>query len=160
MSRGKHYTPEELMLFHALKRFKEANNTSAATVNQILISLTSRPASGVTNMLSRISPPKEGWLVVDLILDDPEPELPPAPKTLADYLGHEVLVKCYSITAYGAFCHIIGTDVQALLHVSKVSEEYVSDISDYVKIGQEFPALVIKSQVPGKYALDIRNITI
>lgn len=160
MSRGKYYSAEEMMLLYALKRFRDANNTNPTLVNQILVNLTGRPSSGITNMLSRITPPKEGWLVVDLILNEPEPQPNPEPKELADYLGRIVRVKCYTLTAYGAFCQILGTEHQALLHVSKISDDFVADVSEFIKIGQEFDALVIEGAVPGKYSLDIRNMTI
>jgi exosome complex RNA-binding protein Csl4 len=162
MSRGKYYNAEEMMLIYALKRFKDANGTNPTLVTQIITNLTGRPTTGVNTMLSRITPPKEGWLVVDLILNDPTPkETEPAPKKeLADYLGQIVRVKCYTITAYGAFCQILGTEHQALLHVSKISDDFIADVSEFIKIGQEFDALVIEGAVPGKFSLDIRNMAI
>jgi predicted RNA-binding protein with RPS1 domain len=57
-------------------------------------------------------------------------------------IGGEVTAKVKSITSYGAFLDI-GAKSDALLHVSRVSDEFVANVGDVLKQGQEVTVRVI-----------------
>jgi predicted RNA-binding protein with RPS1 domain len=57
-------------------------------------------------------------------------------------IGSEVTAKVKSITSYGAFLDI-GAKSDALLHVSRVSDEFVANVGDVLKQGEEVTVRII-----------------
>jgi len=65
-------------------------------------------------------------------------------KDLSEYTeGSTVKGTVKSIASYGAFVDI-GASTDGLLHVSQLSAEFVSDVSDIVKEGQEIEVRIVK----------------
>jgi len=62
---------------------------------------------------------------------------------LADLeIGAEVSAKVKTVTAYGAFLDI-GAKSDALIHVSRLSDDFVSNVEDVVKQGDEITVRII-----------------
>ncbi|MBN1688080.1 MAG: polyribonucleotide nucleotidyltransferase [Candidatus Omnitrophica bacterium] len=60
------------------------------------------------------------------------------------------------LVAFGAFCEIMpGTD--GLCHVSEVSDGYVKNVADYLKIGDVVPVKVMEIDERGKVNLSIKQ---
>lgn len=57
-------------------------------------------------------------------------------------IGTEVTAKVKTITAYGAFLDI-GAKSDALVHVSRLSDDFVSNVEDVVKQGEEITVRII-----------------
>jgi predicted RNA-binding protein with RPS1 domain len=57
-------------------------------------------------------------------------------------VGAEVTAKVKTITAYGAFLDI-GAKSDALIHVSRLSDDFVANVEDVVKQGQEISVRII-----------------
>lgn len=60
--------------------------------------------------------------------------------------GQKVNAKVTSIVNYGAFCEITeGTDVfKGLIHISEISDFYVSDIREFFEIGDSIDVEVLE----------------
>jgi len=72
----------------------------------------------------------------------------PKRKSLSSVMeGEELEGKVARITSYGAFIDV-GCNVDALVHISRISQEKVKDINDFLKIGQEVEVRIIS--VDGK----------
>merc|ERR1712224_685025 len=68
----------------------------------------------------------------------------PAGKDLSEFTeGSTVKGTVKSIASYGAFVDI-GASTDGLLHVSQLSAEFVNDVSDIVKEGQEIEVRIVK----------------
>jgi len=68
----------------------------------------------------------------------------PAGKDLSEFTeGSTVKGTVKSLATYGAFIDI-GASTDGLLHVSQLSAEFVSDVSDVVKEGQEVEVRIVK----------------
>jgi polyribonucleotide nucleotidyltransferase len=64
--------------------------------------------------------------------------------------------KVRKLTSFGAFCEIFpGTD--GLCHISEVSEGFVKDVTDYLKVGDIVPVKVINIDEFGKISLSIKQ---
>jgi len=57
-------------------------------------------------------------------------------------VGTEISAKVKTITAYGAFLDI-GAKSDALIHVSRLSDDFVANVEDVVKQGQEISVRII-----------------
>jgi transcriptional accessory protein Tex/SPT6 len=82
-----------------------------------------RAASATASNLSRLNPLLRG-------IDDLRP-------------GMEVAGTISSISSFGAFVSI-GLDVEGLIHVSELAEQFVSDPSQVVTLGQPLTARVLE----------------
>ena len=70
-------------------------------------------------------------------------------------VGKEYAGKVVSLRDFGAFVEILpGQD--GLLHVSEISDEYVSDVADVLKIGDEIKVKVVEVDDSGKVRLSMR----
>ena len=70
-------------------------------------------------------------------------------------VGKEYAGKVVSLRDFGAFVEILpGQD--GLLHVSEISDEYVSDVADVLKIGDEVKVKVVEVDDSGKVRLSMR----
>lgn len=64
-------------------------------------------------------------------------------------VGQEMLGKVKSITSYGAFIDI-GCTSDALVHISRISVDMVSDINDHLTVGEVAKVRIIKVDVEKK----------
>ncbi len=70
-------------------------------------------------------------------------------------VGKEYAGKVVSLRDFGAFVEILpGQD--GLLHVSEISDEYVSDVADVLKVGDEIKVKVVEIDNSGKVRLSMR----
>ncbi len=70
-------------------------------------------------------------------------------------VGKEYAGKVVSLRDFGAFVEILpGQD--GLLHVSEISDEYVSDVADVLKVGDEIKVKVVEVDDSGKVRLSMR----
>ena len=70
-------------------------------------------------------------------------------------VGSKVSGKVTGITNFGAFVDL-GEGKTGLVHISEVSNEYVKDIHDVLKVGDEVTVKVMSNQ-DGKIGLSIRR---
>jgi predicted RNA-binding protein with RPS1 domain len=68
---------------------------------------------------------------------------PPRGKPLSEFeVGSTVKATVKSVTSYGAFCDF-GAASDGLLHISRMSKDFVSDVSDVLKMGQEVEVRIV-----------------
>lgn len=79
-------------------------------------------------------------------------------KPLSDFqVGSTVPGKVVSIMPYGAFVDI-GTTTDGLVHVSQLADEFVSDISTIVKVGDEVQVRIVSIETEiNKISLSMRS---
>ena len=70
--------------------------------------------------------------------------------------GKIVTGKVSGITKFGAFVELEG-GVTGLVHISEISLDYVNDINDHLKIGDEVEVKVLPSEKKGKIGLSIKQ---
>lgn len=77
---------------------------------------------------------------------------------LADLeIGSSVEAKVKTITSYGAFLDI-GAQTDALLHVSRLSDEFVSNVEDVVKAGDKVTVRIVSvDKDKGQIAVTMRS---
>lgn len=64
--------------------------------------------------------------------------------------------KVQKLVSFGAFCEILpGKD--GLCHVSEVSEGFVKDVTDYLRVGDTVPVKVVSVDPMGKVSLSIKQ---
>ena len=74
-------------------------------------------------------------------------------------VGQVVKGKVTGIQSFGAFVQIDGENTQGLVHISEVSNTFVKDINDYLKVGQEVEVKVIKiDEANKKISLSVRAL--
>lgn len=80
-------------------------------------------------------------------------------RTIADlHLGMELTGKVNNITAFGVFVDI-GLKENGLIHISQLSEDYISSAADVVHIGQHVKVRVLDVDAPrGRIALTMKGI--
>ena len=67
--------------------------------------------------------------------------------------------KVTGIQSFGAFVALDGENTQGLIHISEVSNTYVKDINEFLKVGQEVEVKVIKiDEEKNKISLSIRAL--
>lgn len=71
-------------------------------------------------------------------------------------VGSIVSGKVSGITGFGAFIDLPG-NITGLAHISEVAREYVKDINEYLKEGQEVKVKVISIDQGGKISLSIKR---
>lgn len=64
-------------------------------------------------------------------------------KSVNFYVGQEIEVKPTGFKDYGVFCDC-GEDFTGLLHISRITPNFVKNVSDYFTIGKPFKAKVIE----------------
>ena len=87
-----------------------------------------------------------------LVFQKPERKL----QSMQIEVGSIVKGKVTGIAAFGAFVEI-ERGVTGLVHISEVSTEYVDDVKNYLKVGQEVTVKVISVEENGKMSLSIRR---
>ena len=103
---------------------------------------------GIENSLGRTRCRREGTRIFD-----------PDVAAIADlHIGLEIVGKVNNITAFGAFVDI-GLKINGLVHISQLSEDFVSDPSSLVKVGQRVRVKVIDVDAQrGRVALSMRGV--
>lgn len=72
-------------------------------------------------------------------------------------IGSTVTGKVKAVMAYGAFIDI-GAATDALLHVSRLSDEFVSDVASIVKVGQEVSVRIVSADAEkGQVGVSMRS---
>lgn len=71
-------------------------------------------------------------------------------------VGSKVTGKVSGITHFGAFVDL-GDNKTGLVHISEVSDRYVKDINEELKVGQEILVKVLTIGTDGKIGLSIRK---
>ena len=71
-------------------------------------------------------------------------------------VGTIVAGKVSGITGFGAFVNV-GMGKTGLVHISEVAREYVKDIHEYLKEGQEVKVMVVSLEPGGKISLSIKR---
>ncbi len=72
-------------------------------------------------------------------------------------VGSEVEGKITGITKYGAFVDL-GQNCVGLIHISQVSDTYVTDINQHLKVGDVVKVKVLGLVKEGKYDLSIKMV--
>jgi len=70
-------------------------------------------------------------------------------------VGSKLEGKVTGITKFGAFVELPG-GVTGLVHISEIAEEYVTDIHQYLKVGDQVTVKVVNIK-DGKIALSIKK---
>lgn len=71
--------------------------------------------------------------------------------------GAIVIGKVTGLTDFGAFVELEGGKT-GLIHISEVSSDYITDIKEHLKVGQEVQTKVISVSEDGKISLSIRKL--
>lgn len=71
-------------------------------------------------------------------------------------VGSKLQGKVTGITNFGAFVELPGGST-GLVHISEVADNYVKDIHDHLKVGDEVEVKVINVEENGKIGLSIRK---
>ncbi|MCI2430087.1 S1 RNA-binding domain-containing protein [Candidatus Acetothermia bacterium] len=69
-----------------------------------------------------------------------------------------VLGEITALKSYGAFVRLV-TGEQGMIHISEVSNEFVREISQHLKIGQQVIVKVIGRNEEGKYNLSLKRVS-
>jgi S1 RNA binding domain protein len=72
-------------------------------------------------------------------------------------VGDTLKGKVVGITKFGAFVDLENGE-KGLIHISKISRNYVKNISDYLHVGQEVEVKVIGKGKDGKLDLSMKDI--
>ncbi|KAF0134580.1 MAG: S1 RNA binding domain protein [Candidatus Saganbacteria bacterium] len=71
-------------------------------------------------------------------------------------IGQDVDGKVTGITKYGAFIDL-GEGKTGLVHISQISDSYVTDINQFIKVSDVVKVRVMSLVKPGKYDLSIKQ---
>lgn len=71
-------------------------------------------------------------------------------------VGSKLQGKVTGITHFGAFIELPGGNT-GLVHISEVADNYVKDINEFLKVGDEVEVKVIVVEKDGKIGLSIRK---
>ncbi|MDV2686766.1 S1 domain-containing RNA-binding protein [Alkalihalophilus sp. As8PL] len=71
-------------------------------------------------------------------------------------VGSKLQGKVTGITNFGAFVELPGGST-GLVHISEVADNYVKDINEFLKVGEEVTVKVVNVEKDGKIGLSIRK---
>lgn len=71
-------------------------------------------------------------------------------------VGSKLQGKVTGITHFGAFVELPG-GTTGLVHISEVADNYVKDINEFLKVGDEVQVKVVNVEKDGKIGLSIRK---
>ncbi len=71
-------------------------------------------------------------------------------------VGARVSGKIVKIMPFGAFIQF-GEKLTGLVHISEIARDYVENINDHVKVGDEVEAIVVKIDENNKISLSIKK---
>lgn len=72
-------------------------------------------------------------------------------------VGSKLKGKVTGITNFGAFVELPQGST-GLVHISEVADNYVKDINDHLKVGEEIEVRVINVEKDGKIGLSIKKV--
>lgn len=72
-------------------------------------------------------------------------------------VGDTLKGRVVGIAKFGAFVELENGE-KGLVHISKISKDYVKKISDYLKVGQEVEVKVIGKSKDGKLDLSMKDV--
>lgn len=75
---------------------------------------------------------------------------------MAIEVGNKLQGKVTGITNFGAFVEL-SEGKTGLVHISEVSDSYVKDINDHLKVGDEVEVKVLQVEADGKIGLSIKK---
>lgn len=75
---------------------------------------------------------------------------------MATEVGARVTGKIVKIMPFGAFVQF-GDKLTGLVHISEIARDYVENINDHVKVGDEIEAIVVKIDENNKISLSIKK---
>jgi len=70
-------------------------------------------------------------------------------------VGDVVEAEVFKITGFGAFVKFAQN--KGLIHISQVSDNYVKDINEYLKVGDKIKARIINVSGDGKIDLSLKS---
>jgi len=71
-------------------------------------------------------------------------------------VGSKLQGKVTGITKFGAFVELPGGST-GLVHISEVADNYVKDINDHLKVGEQVEVKVLNVEKDGKIGLSIKK---
>ena len=71
-------------------------------------------------------------------------------------IGNIVEGKVTGITNFGAFVKL-PQNKEGLVHISEIAHEFVSNINNFLKIGETIKVKILSESKPGKYDLSIKQ---
>jgi len=74
-----------------------------------------------------------------------------------DIIGHIVEGEIVNITNFGAFVSIEGKE-EGLVHISEIANEFITDINDFVKVGQKIKVKILARNKRNKLELSIKQV--
>ena len=75
---------------------------------------------------------------------------------MAIEVGSKLQGKVTGITNFGAFVELPGGQT-GLVHISEVSDSYVKDVHEHLKVGDEVEVKVLQIEPDGKIGLSIKR---
>jgi S1 RNA binding domain protein len=73
-------------------------------------------------------------------------------------VGDAVYGEIVSIKPYGAFVELAGGEI-GMVHISEIAEEYVSNIHDYLVVGEKVTVKIIGKTSQDKLNLSIKRVS-
>jgi len=73
-------------------------------------------------------------------------------------VGKTYQARVKRITNFGAFCEIIPTNKEGLVHISELEDRYVKSVEEVVKLGDEFKVQVIEIDEQGRINLSRKRV--
>ena len=74
------------------------------------------------------------------------------------HVGQILTGKVTGIQSYGAFVEM-KSHTQGLIHISEISDRYVRDIRDFVKLGEEIQVKILSiDEETGKLSLSLKDV--
>ncbi len=68
-------------------------------------------------------------------------------------IGNVYRAKVRRVATFGAFCELLGTDKEGLVHISDLENVFTKRIDDAFKVGDEFAVKVIDIDEKGRIGL-------
>jgi S1 RNA binding domain protein len=84
------------------------------------------------------------------------PEAPQQPQVPEYTPGEIVIGKVTGITSFGAFVKL-PAGVEGLVHISEIANTYVTDIGNFIKLGDDVKVKVLGKNQKGKFDLSIKQ---
>ncbi len=75
---------------------------------------------------------------------------------MATEAGARVKGKVVKVMPFGAFVQF-GEGLTGLVHISEIARDYVENINDHIKVGDEVEAIVVKIDENNKISLSIKK---
>ena len=160
MDSRKKMSSEEKVLVAAAARYAKVEGVPLTKMSWVLSSIMPIPENSMLHRLREASQNVEVDQSLESLrkqlIDEGESDVI-ATEDLEKRLGEVVTVEALSIKTYGVVCKVEGTTRTLLLHLSEIANAFISDIGDYVSVGDKFPALLIVN-VKGQLGLSTKRI--